>query len=167
MSFLENVKAITTADDLKEVMLPSGQYVFQCIKVDPDVQLKKELTWSGKTYPEGENIILITLKPKEPVSVDDEELDECPDWQDQIQTIRVFSDTFKRDFVPLVEHMGINPEEFLPLDASEAGQQNFTAMCKAMLKKEVLVDIERKWYQPKDGSAERQVVNIKKIGTVE
>lgn len=157
-SWLENITAATSADAFKLVELPSGEYEMKIIKADQDA-LQRDLTWSDTEYKEGHPFLAILLKPEQPVSVDDEELDECSDWKEKLQSIRILSDhDFKATFVPLIAHAGLDINDYIGADGL-----NLSELLADLAGKTVLVTIARTWNKKK----EQFYSNIKKISPVE
>ena len=153
-SWLENITAATSAEAFKLVELPSGEYEMQIIKADQDA-LQRDLTWSDTEYKEGHPFLSILLKPTKPISVDDEELDECSDWKEKIQSIRVLSEhDFKAVFIPLVGHAGLDINDYIG-----AQGLSLSDLLADMASKTVLVTIARTWNKKK----EQFYSNIKKI----
>jgi hypothetical protein len=158
MSWLENITAATSSDAFKLVELPSGEYEMKIIKADQD-QLQRDLTWSDTEYKEGHPFLSLILKPEKPISVDDEELDECSDWKEKIQSMRILSDhDFKATFVPLVGHAGLDINDYIGPDGLKLAE-----LLADMTGKSVLVTMARTWNKKK----EQFYSNVKKISPIE
>jgi hypothetical protein len=158
-NWLDEIRSATSEDAFKLVELPSGDYRMVVIKAD-QTELNRDMTWSGQEYKEGHPVINIILKPKEPLSVDQDELDECSDWQEKIQSIRVLSShDFKATLVPLIAAAGLSLLDFIkPGEGTDLDE-----LLAALKDKQVLVTMARTWNEKN----EKMYSNIKKIGALE
>jgi hypothetical protein len=157
-SWLDSITAATSSDAFKLIELPSGEYEMTIIKADQN-ELQRDMTWSDTEYKEGHPFISVVLKPTAVVSVDDEELEECSDWKEKIQSIRILSDhDFKATLVPLFGHAGLDINDYI-----DANGLRLDDILADITGKAVLVTMERKYNKKR----EQMYSNVKKIGAVE
>lgn len=142
-SFLDSMKVVASADDLKTVELPSGKYRMLVLAVGEKV-LSSERKRFDTTYPEGHSYLMVTLKPVDVYDeVDEEELEECTDWKNKTINESYFSsDELKSSFFPLCAHAGIDLDEVIKETDGEP-QAFIDALSKAILKKTIIAKVVR------------------------
>lgn len=157
-NFLDAFRAATSEDAFKTVELPSGVWDMEIISADYK-EVSREFARGDVTYPQGFTYIGITLKPKDPVTVDSDDLEECSDWAEKLVNLDVMTDAdMKRVFVPLMEHAGQPIGQFVSATGTD-----LDGALKALLKKRVRVTTARTYSE----KTQRSYVNVRKTAPIE
>jgi hypothetical protein len=93
--------------------LPAGEYEMEVIKADI-----QELRFDFGDHKEGDEFLAIYAKPVAPVDVDEEELEACENWRNEIVSLRIFPEEMGDRFVDVKSERGfaydcgLNPSDF-------------------------------------------------------
>ena len=93
--------------------LPAGEYEMVCIKAQVE-----ELRFDFGDRKEGTENLMMYFKPVQAVEVDEDDLEACENWRDQIVSNRIFIEELGDKFCDkktergVVYHLGIDPNDF-------------------------------------------------------
>lgn len=164
-SITARMAAATDSTAFRRDVFPSGLFVMEIIKAE-NVKSKFERTDfdTNEVYPIGTEHPQFLLKPLEPISVDDDELDSCPGWKGMSQFVDIINDRDTKTLFPdLVAACSLDLNEYI-----KAGGDWLSALMKDMLHKKVQVSMkrfDRKDKESKEPTGEKgcSVNSIKKL----
>lgn len=93
--------------------LPAGEYEMEVIK--SEIQ---ELRYDFGDHKEGDEVLMIYAKPVNPVDVDEEELEQCENWRNEIVSLRIFPEEMGDRFADVKSERGfaydcgLNPTDY-------------------------------------------------------
>lgn len=100
------------------VALPPGVYGFTVIKASVE-----ELPFDFGDHEKGDENLMIFAKPTTVVEVDEDELEACENWRDNVVSLRIFPEEMGDKFCDVKTgrgfsyHCGLDPEDYENIEA--------------------------------------------------
>jgi len=133
-TFFDVMTTARSLNDIKIVSLPVGEYECRIKSINPEAKLRNDYG----DVPAGTKYVEIYLNPVRPLDVDEEELDQCPDWQDKLLSLSLITagDTVK--FADITNERGLVYDAGLdPVDYDTDKGPDFDQLFKDLLNKHV------------------------------
>lgn len=134
--------------------LPAGEYVVQVIKAEV-----QELKFDFGDHREGDENLMVFLKPVEPADVDEEELAECENWRNELLTIRIFPEEMGDRFCDMKSERGL----VYNLGMDPADYEDIGGMIAATVGKKMLATVV---HSPNKKDPDRPYTNIKQTAAL-
>ena len=129
--------------------LTVGDYEMETIKAEI-----QELKYDFGDHKEGDEVLMIYAKPVNPVDVDEEELEECENWRNEIVSIRIFPEELGDKFADAQTKSGF----FYDCGLDDADFETVEDMIAAVVGQRFLGTVT---HSPNKNNPEKPYVNLR------